>query len=271
MNNHPSRQPLELTSPDYWDGLYVGDSDAAPLHVEGFRNFPLRKLVEKLESLPLTDSRVLEVGAGNSAVLTHLARKYRNPTQFSGLDYSHSGCEMLVRRAALEGVKIEILHQDLFQPDKSLLDRFDIIYSIGVVEHFQDLSCALKAKKQLLAPGGQILTVIPNMAGILGRLTRRYNHRIYDLHVPHDLESFLQGHASAGLEVRSSGYLCSTNFGILSSCFRGRDDRGWNTYLWLARLSNALWFIEDKLFELPHSRTFSPYLYAISRKPASRA
>ncbi len=164
---------------------------------------------------------------------------------------------MLTRRAALEGVRIDVLHQDLFQPDATLLDQFDVIYSIGVVEHFQDLSRALEAKKRLLAPAGTMFTVIPNMAGILGTLTRRYNRHIYDLHVPHDLKSFVDGHVKAGLEVRSAGYICSTNFGILSSCFNGPQTPGWRSYVWLSRLSNALWFVEDKLFEFALADLFT--------------
>ncbi len=236
---------------------------STPLDIRSFRNLGERKLIEKVESLGLAGGHVLEVGAGNSAILSYLARTHAGEAQFSGLDYSEIGCRMLSRRADLEGAQIEVLQQDLFKPAPSLLGRFDVLYSIGVVEHFRSLSGVLLAMNGLLSPNGRMLTVVPNMAGVIGALTRRYNRRVYDLHIPHDLASLVAGHEAAGLEVQSSGYLCSTNFGVLSSCFRGPGDPGWRIYLWLSRLTTALWFVESRIGELPHSATLSPYLYVI--------
>ena len=254
-----------LTAREYWESGYTGQSGSRPLDIDSFRHFGERKLIEKLESLGLKGRDVLEVGAGNSAVLSYLARTHVGEARFSGLDYSESGCRMLARRAELEGARIEVLQQDLFEPAPRLLGRFDLVYSLGVVEHFSSLPTVLLAMKKLLSADGRMLTVIPNLAGIIGALTRRYNRGVYDLHVPHDLPSLVRGHGDAGLAVESSGYLCSTNFGVLSSCFRGSGDRGWRTYRWLARLTIVLWFIESRLGELPHSASFSPYLFTLSR------
>lgn len=255
-----------LTTHDYWESTYNKSAQIEPLQVDGFRNYASRKIVEKLEELPIEGARVLEVGAGNSAVLTHLARRHGPNSRFTGLDYSENGCQMLARRAALENVSIEIVQQDLFNPNSAMVGRFDVVYSLGVVEHFHDLSSVLDAKSHFLSPGGQILTVIPNMAGSLGKLTRKFNQKVYDKHFPHDLGSFIEGHRRADLEILSSGYICSSNFGILSSCFTSTADSGWTTYLWLSRVSTAMWFIEDKLTALPHSSFLSPYIFAISRR-----
>lgn len=254
-----------LTKREYWESGYAAQSDLVPLQIEGFRNLGSRRLIEKIESLGVSDLRVLEVGAGNSSVLTHLARKYEGKAEFCGLDYSESGCALLARRAKLEGARVRVLRQDVLEPTPDLLGQFDLVYSVGVVEHFSSLCTVLLAIRRFLSGNGRMLTVIPNMAGILGTLTRRYNQAIYELHVPHDLESFLRGHGEAGLEVIGSGYLGSTNFGILSSCFSRPSDRGWTTYLWLSRLTKLLWFFEAGLGELPHSAALSPYLFAVSR------
>lgn len=253
-----------LTASEYWEAGYADRAVAAPLEIGDYRCFAERKLIEKLESIGLPGRKVLEVGAGNSTILSYLGRTYRGRAEFSGLDYSESGCRLLAARAEREGASIEVLHQDLFEPSAALLGRFDVVFSIGVVEHFTSLPEVLRAMSRLLAPGGRMFTLIPNMAGILGALTRRYNPRVFGLHVPHTLDSFRQGHDAAGLAVESSGYLCSTNFGVLSACFTGEADRGWTTYKWLSRLTKFLWLVESRLGELPHTGRFSPYLYAIS-------
>lgn len=260
-----------LTTPAYWNSTYAS-GDLAPLELEGYKNRASRTLIQTLERSLSDRSRVLEVGAGNSAVLTYLAKQHGERAQFSGLDYSERGCEMLALRAKSAGVTVEIIRRDLFELPPAGSTRFDLVYSIGVVEHFRDLAAVLRAKKQLLAPRGRMLTVIPNMAGAIGVLTRRYNRAVYDAHVPHTLRSFLDGHAAAALEVQSCGYLCSTNFGVLSSCFATVNDRGWSTYLWLSRLTKALWFLEDRLgAELPHSRLLSPYIFAVASSSPSKA
>ncbi len=268
MSIEPPEQPADprvLTETDYWESGYVTRGNDRPLEVRGFRNFSDRKVIETIEALGLEGQRILEVGAGDSAVLTHLAHKYRGRASFTGLDYSATGCALLMRRAQREQALVSVMQRDLFQPDATALGTFDAVYSYGVVEHFQNLSAVLRAKARFLSATGRMLSIIPNMAGVLGTLTRRYNKRVYELHVPHDLQSFLRGHVEAGLAVLQAGYICSTNFGVLASCFASPKDRGWRTYVWLARLSKLLWSVENAVGELPHSARFSPYIYVTSR------
>lgn len=255
-----------LTSRDYWDGDYSGQVDSAALEVDGFRNRPSRRIVEVIEDVGLSGKRSLEIGAGNSAFLCYLARKYADTgAVFTGLDYSPHGCELLARRATREGVSVNVVRCDLFEPTDDLTQGFDIVYSLGVAEHFQSLPRVLTAMKRYVAPGGALLTVMPNMAGVLGVLTRRYSPAVYEKHVPHDLSSLVRGHQAADLRVERSGYLCSTDFGVLSSCFPGPASRGWQTYLWLSRLSKSIWALEAYVGELPKTAFFSPYLYAFAR------
>jgi hypothetical protein len=102
------------------------------------------------------------------------------------------------------------------------------------------------------------------MAGSIGHFTRLFNRKIYEMHNPHDWHSFLEGHREAGLTVISGGYLGSINFGVLSSCFEKHEGLPWHIYVFLTRLTKALWLVESKLGDLPSSRMFSPYIYAIS-------
>lgn len=256
-----------LTDDTYWEVGYAAHPEPRPLDVVSFRGRADRAVVDLIVSAGLSGRRVLEVGAGDSAVLVHLAGRLPDAS-FTGLDYAETGCELLTRRAAIEGVVVEVLHRDLFAPTPELRARFDVIYSIGVVEHFTELPVVLRAMGALLAPGGTMVTLIPNMAGVLGSLTRRWNRAVYDLHVPHDRASFRRGHAEAGLAIVREGFLLSNNFGVLSSCFRAPTDPGWRSYLWLTRVTKAIWRLEGVLGELPHSARFSPYIYAVSRHAA---
>ncbi len=254
-----------LTDQEMWTRGYESRDEPIDL-VFDWRNHCNYVLAEKIDGVGLDSKDVLEIGAGDSQWLPYLAAKH--PTsQFGGLDYSRAGCDQLFRRIsrASEGPAIDVYHQDMFQSKSDLHGRFDVVLSFGVVEHFTDLAHALSAKRRFLRREGMMFTLIPNMAGLIGTLARIFNPAVYQMHNPHDLDSFVAGHEHAGMSVVSSGYLGSTNFGVLASCFEEARGVSWSTYVFLTRLSKAVGYVEGKVGRLPTSKLFSPYIYAISR------
>lgn len=255
-----------LSDRKYWDDGYQRTERGEVLpDLADFRNLPDRRLIEALETMDFKGKSVLELGAGDSNILLMLSRRWGTAARFVGLDYSESGCAALTRRAQAVGADISVVHADMFSAPEALAHRFDIVYSVGLVEHFTELHPVLLATRRFLKPGGLMFTMIPNMSGLIGKLTKRFNPAIYEIHNPHDISSFLEGHARAGLEVLRSGYLCSTNFGVLSSCFPNNEVPGWNLYVFLTRLSKASWLFEIKVTELPKTAWLSPYIFAVSR------
>lgn len=259
-----------LTSPDYWDSKYPPGQRPQRIDVADFRQRPFRAIVERIEALGLRGKRILEIGAGGSAVLTCLAERNRSSgAEFHGLDYSEAGCLSLETLAAAAGVSVKTHNSDFFSPPGELASYFDVIYSLGVVEHFDALPEVLGAQARLLTPGGLLLSVVPNLSGLIGSLARRYNKKLFDMHKVHTPASLAEGHTAAGLEPLSSGYLCSTNFGVLSACFESPAAAGWPVYLWLSRFSTAVWYLEHRLFPLPGTRLLSPYICVVARKPGN--
>lgn len=55
-----------------------------------------------------------------------------------------------------------------FSPPASMLGKFDVVVTFGVVEHFIDTRACLDAMSQFLKPGGLLVTSIPNLAGWIG-------------------------------------------------------------------------------------------------------
>ena len=232
----------------------------------GWRDHTNALIANKMEALGLGSKSILEVGAGDSQWLPYLAKKYP-ASRVAGLDYSSAGCDKLRARADALGAEagISVHQEDLFAPYSALHGQFDLVLSFGVVEHFSDLAYPLRAIRRYLRDGGIVFSLIPNMAGILGYMTQRFNRTVYDMHNPHDWQSFLQGHKEAGLTVLSGGYLGSSNFGVLSACFERRQGLAWLIHVYLSRVSKAIWLMEARFGDLPQSRMFSPYIYAISR------
>lgn len=256
---------LKLTDGTYWEDTYARRKSRLSLHVEGFRNYVDRLILKKLLEAGLENKRILEIGAGDSVWLPYLARRFPS-SQFVGVDYSLTGCALLSERVRLADAKVEVIQADMFAENVLLHGTFDIAISFGLVEHFDDLGYVLAAKKRFLKNSGVMFTIIPNLAGVLGTMVRRWNREIYDKHNPHDWNSFLLGHQQAGLDVTAGGYLGSNNFGVISSCFPDRRGMRWQFSRALVAASLATWWFEDKVGDFPSSKVFSPYIYAISRR-----
>ena len=253
-----------LTDKSYWDHTYQVEREPT-VEIDDWRSYCNAQIFAQIAPLITDGCSVLEVGAGDSPWLPFLARHFPR-SRFSGLDYSEAGCERLAARCRACGVHAEVHLADLFIPPGRLLGSFDLVLSFGVVEHFSPLGSVLSAKAALANRTGTVFTLIPNMAGICGRLTRRWNRTVYDLHVPHDLASFRRGHADASLELVSSGYLCSSNFGVLSSCFPHPAGAAYQAYRQLTRLSKLIWLLESRGLRVPRTPALSPYIFGISRR-----
>jgi 2-polyprenyl-3-methyl-5-hydroxy-6-metoxy-1,4-benzoquinol methylase len=255
----------KLTEKSYWDETYRHRKKSSGRQFDAFLNYSNRMILEKLQDVGLAGKAVLEIGAGDSLWLPFLAKRFPS-SRFAGVDYSAKGCALLSARALEDQVHVDVFNEDMFTDASALFGAFDVAISLGVVEHFDDLAAALAAKRRYLKPGGVMFTLIPNMAGLIGGLTRAWNRPVFDKHNPHDLPSFLQGHHEAELQVISAGYLGLSDFGVLASCFPDRSGFAWQCSRGLVAASVISWWVEAKIGTLPRSRVLSPYLFAISHQ-----
>lgn len=263
MTTKDHTKDLSITEIGYWDAYHQASTEYIPTDFSSYKNFCSQQIFNEIKRA-YNGGGVVEVGAGSSNWLIEIS-KALSPERCVGLDYSEAGCRSLAAKASQSRQSIEIAHADMFSPPDSMTGQFDFVISFGVVEHFKDLDKALVAISRLAKPGGVVFTLIPNMAGLCGTLTKFWDKKVYDMHVPHDLASFLKGHEKANLEILSAKYLGTTNFGVLSSCFCKRSGANFWLYKQLTRLSKVLWFVESKGLKLPTSKLFSPYIVVVSR------
>lgn len=149
-----------------------------------------------------------------------------------------------------------------------MVGSFDVVFSIGLVEHFDDTARCVRALRLFLRPGGTLLTVIPNMHGATGALQRIVAPSVFQVHVqltPQDLD---RAHRAAGLIIMESGYCMPSGFGMVNFAEPGSSRPGyWLRRLaiaGLARLSWLTWFVDERIVRLPRSRALSPYGYCIA-------
>lgn len=219
--------------------------------------------------LPAKRPRVLEIGGGGSRVLPYLALKFG--LEVYGTDFSLAGCRLLRANLALVDRPGSVICEDLFQSSLAA-DTFDVVYSSGLIEHFEDTRSVVTEHLRLLKPGGRLVVIVPNLLGLEGKIVAKLAPSLWKVHKvlsPDDLAGGLQ---SAGLREIHAGYLGS--FFI----YVGRGPE-WSTLTrWPAwarlgmhgglRLTNGLIALLCRLSPVrPHSRAFSPACFAVGVKP----
>ena len=110
------------------------------------------------------DKRMIEVGCcpGKWMINFHETYGYK----VSGVDYLPVGIEHTQRNLSLNGVECE----DLFC--RNILEfetkkRYDVVFSVGFVEHFTDVNPILEKHLYLTAPGGIIIVGLPRFYSVI--------------------------------------------------------------------------------------------------------
>lgn len=271
---------LDKAGREYWDDCWAGDDlpEALDVHAPNFgRTGDLKHYVERrfhekfhavLDKVPTRGRKFLEIGCAQSVWLPYFAREFG--FEVCGLDYSPGGCEQEGAMLAREGIAGEVVCADLFAPPAPLLDNFDVLLSLGVVEHFADTAACLQAMSRFLKPGGLMLTAIPNLSGAIGTLQKHLNRPVYDIHVPLDAAALSRAHRRAGMEVVQCHYFLSTNFGVNNLNGLPTGSPSWllkKTLLGtLTRFSRAVWLAEDKTRPFRSRRLSAPYIFCVARK-----
>jgi SAM-dependent methyltransferase len=144
---------------------------------------------------PHGSNRLLDVGCGSGALLArHRAR-----------GWEVCGVEPNARAvAACRDQGLAVQHAD-FSSAELPSGHFDVVLLHHVIEHVREPVAALRSAREVLAPGGWVAVVTPNVAG-LG--FRRYGSCWYALDAPRHLHLFDEStlrrlSGQAGLEVIS--------------------------------------------------------------------
>jgi SAM-dependent methyltransferase len=177
-------------------------------------------------------SSLLELGGfpGSFAVY---ARRYLGFTRVALLDafvdHDHLNAVLEVNR--LESGDIDVHEGDMFDIDLS--ERYDIVLSGGLVEHFFDPRHALARHQRWLKPGGTVVVTVPNFRGLNGAIQRRFDadtlstHNLELMHPDtlaaalaqagdfESVEGFYYGPFRAWLEPGASAFARTVLVGVL--------------------------------------------------------
>lgn len=251
----------------YWnDNWSKGDFpkafDENDQNLDNYVNLQLHEFFKNL----LKDKKkfsVLEIGCANSIWPIYFQQHFN--AEVCGLDYSEVGCKR--SRALLKHYNVpgEIYYADLFSAPPHLVQKFDLVVSFGVVEHFEDTADCLKSCATFVKPGGLLVTLIPNIPSIIGFIQKLVDKEVYDVHLPLTKKKLMSAHESAAFELVHCDYFMSMNLSVVNS--GSFSSHRFNSFLRhvLSGTSKASWILEKYGLKIPKNRFTSPYILAVAK------
>jgi SAM-dependent methyltransferase len=198
----------QLADQSYWDDYWsrVG----LPMEVKRTprTSASIMAILDVLEQhLPRQEGlRALEVGGAPGQFLAWLAKNHGYGC--SVIDYSPVGCEKARRNFEALGIPLDVYEADLFDDATAEIGRFDVVFSLGLIEHFDDFPEAIRRHAPLARSGGWVVIGCPNL--------RRLNRQLFGFLRPvalathnlgaMDVRLWREPAAQAGLETVFAGY-----------------------------------------------------------------
>jgi 2-polyprenyl-3-methyl-5-hydroxy-6-metoxy-1,4-benzoquinol methylase len=245
---------------DFWEGTWEQNHFGWYVGIEKYLaiNKKLDKLFKKF--LEKGDKKVLEIGCAKAKQLIYFAKEFGY--EVYGVDYSEKGVKIAKENLRIAGVKGTILCEDVFQTTFEK-ESFDIVYSMGLIEHFESPAEIIEAHIKLLKKGGILILTIPNykdsiyfsLLKILGKEKRLLETHNLDIMDKKKLNELLQ---SKKIKIVTLDYFGPIDLTMAFSSCKVKP------ILNLMHIINQ--FIGYFTFFIPKSRYFSPYIVLIAEK-----
>lgn len=167
-----------LTERKFWEDYWNNKRDELITEVEekGYYNIELDKIIStnKINS-------VIELGGFPGTYSIYLKKRYN--LEATVLDYyiNQSIANDILEFNGLKKNSIEWIEDDLTM-NHPISKKYDLVFSLGLIEHFKDTKGIIKRHLDFMNPGGELFILIPNFRGVNGWLQRKFDRANYDVH-----------------------------------------------------------------------------------------
>jgi len=240
--------PTDAAGRLFWEQTWAGHQ---PQSYPGPTVFDFHELYQRF--LPRSEALTcIEIGAMPGNHLVYFRKEYQY--RVTALDYC-SDLSPLINTFAVNGIdEYSLINVDLF----SIADeeRYDVVFSSGFVEHFDDYERVMAAHVKMLKEHGHLLVTVPNTRYIHAALMRLFCPRILATHRTYLMDPNVLRQVTEGLgcDVLFCGYLRTFRPFYPLPSWMGLLARAIGRCLRVLRLDRV-------------SNEFaSPYLYLVARK-----
>jgi SAM-dependent methyltransferase len=214
-------RPAPLTDQSYWDDYW--NSLSLPREcTRQPRSFYQNAILDVFDRhLPTNPSlSIAEVGGAPGQYLAYMHKHFGY--RVTCVDFSATGCQKTSENFRLLGIPGDVIQADIFADDATL-PLFDVVYSLGLIEHFADRTPIVERHVRLLKPGGYLVLGVPNFRGVNGWFMRSLGPDVYAAHdiEAMDLHGWRTFEERLGLETVFKAYVGGFEPGI----FKRREQK----------------------------------------------
>lgn len=199
----------------------------------------------------------VEIGGCPGRWADYFCHRYKIRTD--SIDYDERNIETIKKNYKLLDIEGKALLADITK-DVSSLDKYDIVLSDGLVEHFRDFAKVFENHVKLLNNDGLLIVAVPNIKqSFFYNFFSRFYKELYMGFRDVSKEDLEQAAQKNGLKILYSGYLGVFSFGLVN-----------HSTSFFPSKSNALVdLVSMKILKLlrikRESRIFSPFIYLIAK------
>lgn len=178
----------------------------------------------------------------------------------SGIEYAEEGVAIVKDNMKILGIDAEVVAEDIFEYETG--NRYDVVFSAGLIEHFFDISLftLIQKHKKFVKEGGYMIILIPNFKGwnyFYQKLINSKNLKIHNLDIMN--LGFFDNLIDDEFEKVFIGYAGKINWGLYS----GNRFFGY-VHTVLQTVANFMFFqLKIKFW---NSKFTSPYILAMYRR-----
>lgn len=266
----------KLTDRHYWDEFW--SESGLPIEARHSAENPL--LNAQLDVIdrhfaPDESKTILEIGGAPGGYLAYFVKNFAYKAH--AIDYSATGCDKLRKNFRLLGLNVEVYQADIFSENLAM-PQFDVVYSLGFIEHFQDVRPIVAKHVEFLKPGGMLLIGVPHFLKVYQSILRPLAPDVMEGHNLDTLDldrwDFIE--REFGLQAIFKEYVGGIQPGIMSSILNAGAKR--NTLMvrsvtLLLRVYARLVSVTDviipvkKWIQRVNGKKVSAYAIAVYRKP----
>ncbi|MCE5270253.1 class I SAM-dependent methyltransferase [bacterium] len=250
-----------LAAPRFWENLW----EQAPVRSLPFN--PQRGAFGQIHArlqkyLPRdAEMSLLEVGCYPGRFMWYFNRYFGYRVE--GIEYIGWCCDKTRELLISTGVEATVRQCDLLAWEPTEQERWDVVASIGFVEHFEDCTTVVARHAHLLKPGGFLVLEIPNHTGLYGKLLHWMAPAAWSVHNRMGLEQLEAAVRSVGgLEILTATSCGKFSLGHVGFLERSRR-AGRPIHLAARVLKRAL---ELLLRVVPEKLSLNSYFLVVARK-----
>lgn len=122
----------------------------------------------------------IELGGFPGSYSIYLKKYYQLDTTLFDYFIHPAIIQELLARNGLKQDDIDIIEGDLF--NYTVSRQYDMVLSLGLIEHFTDITDIIKKHIQFLKPGGTLFLALPNFKSVNGWVQKKFDPENYDKH-----------------------------------------------------------------------------------------